>query len=78
MNEILKIHKYHPIIIWNINREAHMNAFVNAMEGNKKSFFNFLSEQFIKTYEIYLEKIGKAYNLQNIMESFLKPSIENE
>lgn len=78
MNEILKIHKYHPIIIWNINREAHMNAFVNAMEGKKKSFFNFLSEQFIKTYEIYLGKIEKAYNLENMMESFLKPSIGNE
>ncbi|OGZ78138.1 MAG: hypothetical protein A2358_02195 [Candidatus Staskawiczbacteria bacterium RIFOXYB1_FULL_37_44] len=75
MNEILKMHKYHPIIIWNKNREAHMNAFVNAMEGKKKSFFNFLSEQFIKTYEIYLEKIEKAYNLEHMMDFFFKPSM---
>jgi Fic family protein len=75
MNEILKTHKYHPMIIWNKNREAHMNAFEKAIDGKKDSYFNFLSEQFEKTHEIYLEKIQKANNLEEIMSFFLKPSI---
>jgi Fic family protein len=76
MNEILKTQRYHPIIIWNINREAHMNAFAKAIEeGNQKTFFKFMADQFIKTHEIYLAKIEKAYNLDIIMNSFLEPSI---
>ena len=75
MNEILKTQKYHPMIIWNVNREAHMNAFAKAIEGNKKAFFKFMADQFIKTHEIYLAKIQKAYNLDIIMHSFLEPSI---
>ena len=78
MNEILKKHKYHPIIIWNKNREAHMNVFKKAMNGGYKSFFNFMVDQFIKTHEIYLKKIGKAYNLDIILDSFLEPSTQDE
>jgi Fic family protein len=74
MNEILKIHKYHPMIIWNKNREVHMNAFARAIDGNKKSFHKFMVDQFIHTHELYLAKIDKAYNLDNIMHSFLEPS----
>jgi len=74
MNEILKTHKYHPIIIWNVNRQAHMNAFEKAANGRLNPFFKFMSEQFIKTHEIYLKKIDNAYNLDTVMESFLKPS----
>jgi cell filamentation protein, protein adenylyltransferase len=76
MNEILKMHKYHPIIIWNVNRQAHMNAFEKAVNGRLSSFFNFMAEQFIKTHEIYLKKISDAYNLDTVMQSFLKPSIQ--
>ncbi len=78
MNEILKMHKYHPIIIWNKNREAHMNVFEKAMEGGNKSFFRFMVDQFIKTHEIYLSKLEKAYNLDTILHSFLEPSIKDE
>lgn len=78
MNEILKIHKYHPMIIWNKNREAHMNAFTKAMDGRYRSFFQFMGEQFIKTHEIYLKKIEKAYNLDTMLSSFLEPSIQDE
>lgn len=74
MNEILKAHKYHPMIIWNKNREAHMNVFTKAIEGNKNSFHKFMVDQFIHTHELYLAKIEKAYNLDNIMRSFLEPS----
>jgi Fic family protein len=75
MNEILKNQKYHPMIIWNTNREAHMNAFEKAMNVDHSKFFHFMSDQFIKTHEIYLKKIEKAYNLDEIMKSFLEPSI---
>lgn len=78
MNEILKTHKYHPIIIWNKNREAHMNVFTKAMDGGYKSFFRFMAEQFMKTHEIYLGKIEKAYNLDAMLSSFLEPSIQDE
>lgn len=74
MNEILKTHKYHPMIIWNKNREVHMNVFAKAMDGNKNSFHKFMVDQFIHTHEIYLAKIDKAYNLDNIISSFLEPS----
>ncbi len=78
MNEVLKMHKYHPIIIWNKNREAHMNVFTKAMEGGDKSFFRFMVDQFIKTHELYLRKIEKAYNLDAILRSFLEPSAQDE
>ena len=78
MNEILKTHKYHPIIIWNKNRVAHMNVFQRAMDGGYSTFFRFMSEQFVKTHEIYLEKIKKAYNLDAILQSFLEPSMPDE
>ncbi len=78
MNEILKTHKYHPIIIWNQNREAHMNVFIKAIEGRDRSFFQFMVGQFVKTHEIYLKKIEKAYNLETMLKSFLEPSVEDE
>lgn len=78
MNLILKTHKYHPIIIWNKNRETHMNVFEKAMLLNKKSFFRFMADQFEVTHEIYLKKIDKAYNLDAILNSFLEPSIKDE
>lgn len=77
MNAILKTHKYHPIIIWNKNREAHMNVFTKAMEGGYKTFFRFMADQFIKTHEIYLKKIEEAHNLDRMLDFFLKPSIQD-
>ena len=78
MNEVLKSHKYHPMIIWNKNREAHMNVFTRAMDGGYKNFYQFMAEQFVETHEIYLGKIEKAYNLDKIFQSFLRPSILGE
>lgn len=78
MNEILKKHKYHPIIIWNKNRQAHMNAFQKATSGGQKFFFQFMIDQFIKTHEIYLGKINRAYNLEHIMKSFLAHSAQDD
>ncbi len=74
MNEILKLHKYHPIIIWDSQRRAHLNAFEKAMDGKNHSFFTFMEEQFTKTYDVYLEKIEKAYNFDEQYKYFLKPS----
>lgn len=78
MNEILRQHKYHPIIIWNKNREAHMHAFTKAMVGGHKAFFRFMVDQFVKTHEVYLKKIEKAYNLDTMLHSFLEPSAQDE
>lgn len=74
MNEILKLHKYHPIIIWNKNREAHMSAFQKAMNGNYRAYFQFMSEQFVKTHELYLKKIKEAYDLEQMLDAFLEPT----
>ncbi len=74
MNEILKSYRYHPMIIWNRRRQAHMHAFERAMDGSMYQFFKFMADQFIETHEIYLKKIEQAYNLEQQMSDFLKPS----
>lgn len=74
MNEILKMYRYHPIIIWNTRRKAHMHVFERAMDGSMYQFFKFMAQQFSETHALYLEKIGKAYNLEEQMSYFLKPS----
>ncbi len=78
MNEVLKMHKYHPMIIWNKNRDAHMNVFTKAMGGGYKSFFRFMAEQFEKTHETYLGKIEEAYDIDKMLQSFLQPSVHND
>ncbi|MDO8582112.1 MAG: Fic family protein [bacterium] len=78
MNRLLEMHRYHPIIIWNKNRTAHMGAFKKAMDGGYQSYFKFMADQFVRTHEIYLEKIQNAYNLEDTLRSFLKPSRLNE
>lgn len=77
MNRILKDHRYHPMIIWNKRRQAHMTAFKSFVKGQGEKYFKFMGEQFIKTHEIYLEKIQKAFNLENQMNYFLEPSDYN-
>jgi Fic family protein len=77
MNRILKDCRYHPMIIWNRRREAHMNVFKSFNQGKREKFFKFMAEQFIKTHEVYLEKIQKAFDLQEKMNFFLEPSKYN-
>ena len=77
MNKILKDHRYHPMIIWNKRRQAHMTAFKTFRAGQGEKYFKFMAEQSIKTYEIYLEKIQKAFDLEDQMNYFLKPSDYN-
>jgi len=77
MNKILKDNRYHPIIIWDKRRVAHMNAFKRAIDGKDESYYKFMEEQFSKTYEIYLDKIKKAYDLEEIHDYFMKPSAYN-
>ena len=55
-----------------------MNVFTRAMDGGYKNFYQFMAEQFVETHEIYLGKIEKAYNLDKIFQSFLRPSILGE
>ncbi len=74
MNRILKDHKYHPMIIWNQRRIAHATAFKKYMKGKSETYFKFMAEQFIKTHNIYIEKIEKAFNLEKQTKFFLKPS----
>lgn len=78
MNKILKAHHYHPMIIWNKRRQAHMTAFKNFSEGRGEKYFKFMAEQFVKTHEIYIEKIQKAFDLEKQMKYFLEPSEYNE
>ncbi len=73
MNAILKEHKYHPIIIWNRNRDAHMSAFEHAIHGQIHKYLQFMNEQMAVTYEIYLEKIQKAQDIEkNIEKTFFE------
>ena len=77
MNKILKENRYHPIIVWNKRRKSHLNAFRRYLEGKDENYLKFMSEQFEKTHEIYLEKIEKAFSLEAQMEYFMKPSSYN-
>ncbi len=75
MNAILKEHRYHPMIIWDTNRRAHMNAFEKAMEGGGHKYIHFMAEQMKKTYEIYSAKVKKANQMEReIEENFFRPS----
>lgn len=75
MNAILKEHRYHPIIIWNDHRLAHMNAFEKAMEGGIHKYLLFMTKQMEQTYEIYLRKIEKANQIERtIQDTFFTPS----
>ena len=76
MNAILKEHRYHPIVIWDTNRRAHMNVFEKAIEGGTHKYIRFMAEQMEKTYEVYLSKIQKANRLEKeIEETFFVPSM---
>lgn len=77
MNRILKDHKYHPIIIWNKRRQAHMTAFKKRMEGKAEYYYKFMEEQFVKTHEIYLNKIADAIDYERLTRRFLEPSEYN-
>jgi len=77
MNKILKDHHYHPMIIWNKKRQAHLTAFKNFKKGQSEKYFKFMAEQFVKTHEIYIEKIQKAFDLEKQMNYFLEPSKYN-
>lgn len=71
MNAILKEHRYHPMIIWDSNRRAHMNAFEKAMEGGFHKYLIFMGEQMEKTYTVYSKKIQKAYQItRSISDTF--------
>ena len=75
MNKILRDARYHPIIIWNKNRDAHFNAFQNAvLQGSTRPILRFMNEQYKKTYDYYLEKIGPAEQFDILYKKFLSPS----
>ncbi len=78
MNEILKKHRYNPIIIWDRRKAAHMHAFEKAMDGNMYKFFKFMADQFCETHKTYLTKIEKMYDPDEVMNKFLKSSDHNE
>ncbi len=76
MNEILKKHRYHPIIIWNKKWQTYFSAFEKAMEGNPTPYIKFMFEQYSKTYAIYTEKLSKAIRAEEQIGEFFKPSYE--
>lgn len=77
MNYILQQHRYHPIIVWNKRTQAHLSAFRKYIEGKSEYYFKFMAEQFVKTHEIYIEKIEQAVNIDEQMAYFMKPSPYN-
>ncbi len=75
MNRILEKHHYHPTIIWDNNRVAHMAAFEKAIDGHMHKYLNFMSEQMKISYDIYLKKTQKAAEIEkSINETFFTPS----
>lgn len=78
MNKILKDHRYHPMIIWDKRRRAHLAVFESyTNDGRGEKYFKFMTEQFVKTHEIYIDKIQKAFDLEKQLEYFLSPSEYN-
>lgn len=76
MNEILKKHRYHPIIVWNKNRNRYFSAFEKAMEGKSVSYLKFMFGQYKKTYATYTEKLTRAIKAEEQIGEFFKPSYE--
>ncbi|MEK9159627.1 MAG: Fic family protein [Patescibacteria group bacterium] len=74
MNSILKSHRYHPIILWNSQREKHMNVFEKAMEGHIEKYLDFMTEQMVRTYQAYIKKLDDAASLDKYLQTFLKPT----
>jgi len=74
MNKILNDHRYPSMIIWDNRRNAHMSAFASFINGRGQKYFKFMTEQFIQTYELYLEKIRKSLDFKCQLNCFLKSS----
>jgi len=74
MNEVLKQARYHPIIIWDKRRVAHFSAFERGREGELAPFLRFMLDQYFKTYQTYLKKIGPAIDYEKRVEYFMTPS----
>lgn len=77
MNRILKDNKYHPMIVWNKRQKAHMTAFQKMVDGKAHYYYKFMEEQFVKTHEIYLNKIKDAMDYERLSQKFLEPSKYN-
>lgn len=76
MNEILKKHRYHPIIVWNKNRQAFFTAFEKAMGGRIVSYLKFMFNQCQNTYSVYTEKLSKARKTEEQIGDFFRPTYE--
>jgi Fic family protein len=77
MNRILKDNRYHPMIVWNKKHKEHMTAFAHRMDGRSEYFHKFMYEQFVKTHEIYLNKLNSAIAANALIEGFFSPSEYN-
>lgn len=78
MNRILRENKYHPMIISWKKKQAQENAFEKRIEGRKGKFFTFMKKEFVKTHEIYIEKISAALDVEKVTKVFLQPSVYYE
>lgn len=74
MNNILKKHKYHPIIVWNKNSKAHNAAFLYGMDGKIDKFLKFMLQQMKATYQIFIDKIPDAIDIDQKYSKFFEPS----
>jgi len=57
MNKILMAHGYFPIIIYSNNLTGYFNAIARGLDGNKKSYYQFMLEQTRKTYQQFSKLI---------------------
>ena len=73
MNAILKMYNYHPIVIPSSRRVAFFNSFEKAGNGQVNKHFNFMIEQFEKTYSAYVSRIENAISIDEQMKLFFKP-----
>lgn len=73
MNAILKKHRYHPIIVWDTKRVSYFSSFKKGMGGRMDDFIKFMAEQYVDTYRIYINKIGKASSIDEQLLNFLNP-----
>ena len=59
MNKILMSGGYSPIIVYKENKLAYFNALEKSVEGNLKTYYQFMLEQADKSYDFILRVISK-------------------
>ncbi len=59
LNKILIQNGYPPMIVYLGNKQRYFNAIEQAREGRIKKYYQFMLEQTNKSYDYFLELLGK-------------------